>query len=516
MKSALSTFVLRALLLLLCVCVSPAIASTAYAQTDGDLEDDTDIASADDPVKLFERAQDAHARGQLQRAVQLYTQALKLRPEFPEAEFQLAKAFISLERLPDAEQALRRALKSRANWDAAHAALGIVLSLERKDAEAEAALRRAVAVGNKDATTFAALAEIRHRAGDKAGALEMIKRATALDPESAATWIARARIERETGANQDALTSLNRAVALEPDDQITLLERAEIKLDLNDRAGALADLNQIRARLSQTRPAQAQTNGEGANSANAKPDASIAQRALLQLASLLLRAGERTSAQTIFDGLDATTKQTTEAKALQTALSNEASGTSAVASNEPLDVPTLEQLITRDPRNARALGALGAHYRTTDATRSLEYFRRANEIDPQNPDYATGFAAALVQLRRFAEAVQVLRRIIAVVPEDYAAHANLATALDGLKQYREAIAEYEWIRNKRPEIVITEFLLGRAYDLLGEYARALVHYETFVQRADKEANRLDIERVNLRLPTLRNQIKRGEGRKRKD
>lgn len=514
MKSALFTFALRALLLL-CVCVSSVIVSTAYAQTDGDLEDDTDIASADDPVKLFERAQDAHARGQLQRAVQLYTQALKLRPEFPEAELQLAKAFISLERLPDAEQALRRALKSRANWDVAHAALGIVLSLEAKNAEAEAALRRAVALGNKDAATFAALAEIRHRAGDKAGALEMIKRATVLDAESAATWIARARIERETGANQDALTSLNRANALEPDDQITLLERAEIKLDLNDRAGALADLNRIRARLSQNRPAQSQANGEGADGADTKPDAPLDQRATLQLASLLLRAGERTTAQTVFDRLDTTTKQTAEAKALQTALSNDASSTT-VASNEPLDVPALERLITREPRNARALAALGAHYRTTDATRSLEYFRRANEIDPQNPDYATGFAAALVQLRRFAEAVQVLRRIIAVVPEDYAAHANLATALDAMKQYREAVAEYEWIRNKRPEIAITEFLIGRAYDLLGEYASALAHYETFLQRADKVANRLDIERVNLRLPTLRNQIKRGEDRKRKD
>lgn len=513
MKSSLSTFALRTLLML-CIFVSPGIASIAYGQTDGDLEDDTDIASADDPVKLFERAQDAHARGQLSRAVQLYTQALKLRPGFPEAEFQLAKALISLERLPDAEQALRRAIKSRANWDAAHAALGIVLSLGRKDVEAETALRRAVALGNKDATTFAALAELRHRAADKAGALELIKRAALLDPESAAIWIARARIERETGANTDALTSLNRAATIDPEDIHTLLERAEIKLELNDRAGALADLNQLRARLSQNPPTQTQvqtrTNGEARSSG-----ASIDRRAMLQLASLLLRAGERTAAQTVFDRLDLTTKQSAEAKTLQAALSNEGSSATA-ASNEPLDVPALEGLILREPRNARALAALGAHYRTTDAARSLDYFRRANEIDPQNPDYATGFAAALVQLRRFPEAVQVLRRIIVVVPENYAAHANLATALDGLKQYREAINEYEWIRNKRPEVVITYFLLGRAHDLLGEFREALAHYETFLQRADKTANRLDIERVNLRLPSLRNQIKRGEGAKRKD
>src|SRR5215216_3259777 len=43
---------------------------------------------ATDPVRLFERGQSAHARGELEKAIGFYEQALKVRPEFPEAEFQ--------------------------------------------------------------------------------------------------------------------------------------------------------------------------------------------------------------------------------------------------------------------------------------------------------------------------------------------------------------------------------------------------------------------------------------------
>ncbi len=36
-----------------------------------------------DPVKLFEKAQDVHAKGDYQRAIELYDAAIKLKPEFP-------------------------------------------------------------------------------------------------------------------------------------------------------------------------------------------------------------------------------------------------------------------------------------------------------------------------------------------------------------------------------------------------------------------------------------------------
>src|SRR5258708_16235629 len=55
-------------------------ASAAMAQT----VDYTDAESA--PVKLFERAQHAHAKGDPERAPALYEAAIRLRPELPQAQ----------------------------------------------------------------------------------------------------------------------------------------------------------------------------------------------------------------------------------------------------------------------------------------------------------------------------------------------------------------------------------------------------------------------------------------------
>src|SRR5688500_965929 len=78
-------------------------AVSATAQTEEAFGDD-----ATDPVRLFERGQSAHARGELEKALSFYEQALKVRPEFPEAQFQRGNALSSLGKLPEAEAALDR------------------------------------------------------------------------------------------------------------------------------------------------------------------------------------------------------------------------------------------------------------------------------------------------------------------------------------------------------------------------------------------------------------------------
>jgi hypothetical protein len=71
--------------------------------------------------------------------------------------------------------------------------------------------------------------------------------------------------------------------------------------------------------------------------------------------------------------------------------------------------------------------------------------------------------------------------------------------------------EYKWLSRARPELSVVHFFIATAHDRLGEYEAALEAYETFLSRADARVNQLEIEKVNLRLPSLRGQVKRGEG-----
>ncbi len=117
--------------------------------------------------------------------------------------------------------------------------------------------------------------------------------------------------------------------------------------------------------------------------------------------------------------------------------------------------------------------------------------------------------------RRFSEAVIVLRRVLAIAPENYTAHANLATALYELKQFAAALNEYEWLLKAKPDLAVAYYFIATAHDYLGEYQQALSAYENFLARADTKTNQLEVEKIKLRLPSLRRQIQLGEGVKRK-
>jgi tetratricopeptide (TPR) repeat protein len=161
------------------------------------------------------------------------------------------------------------------------------------------------------------------------------------------------------------------------------------------------------------------------------------------------------------------------------------------------------------------LGRLGASYRKDDPARSLDFYRRAAEIQPDAPEYALGYGAALVQARRFAEAAGILRQVVKATPDNYVAHANLATALYESKLYPEAIPEYEWVLNAKPEVTVAHYFIATSHDYLGEYPEALASYEKFLAVADATTNQLEIDKVKLRLPMLRRQIQLKEGAKRK-
>src|SRR5688500_11656664 len=111
----------------------------ATAQTDDPFGD-----SAADPIKMFERGQSAHARGDLEKALEFYEQALKVRPEFPEAEFQRGNALATLGRLAEAEAAFRRAIAQKKNWSLPHSALGALLMRSQRDSDPDQSFRSSI------------------------------------------------------------------------------------------------------------------------------------------------------------------------------------------------------------------------------------------------------------------------------------------------------------------------------------------------------------------------------------
>jgi tetratricopeptide (TPR) repeat protein len=465
---------------LLFVCLSPRVS----AQTEEAFGD-----NATDPVRLFERGQGAHGRGEFEKAIGFYEQALKVRPEFPEAEFQRGNALASLGRLAEAEAAFRLAISYKKNWSLPSSALGALLMRQNRDKEAEQLFRQAIAVDNKDGVALRMLSEIRLRAGDVQEALELAKLATAIPEAPASAWIDLAVAEKANGNKATAKTTLDRVLADEPENLAALWERADLLTDEKNFEPAITDLK---------------------TAARLKPsDKAVMSR----LAHVLQQAGKTEEALAVAKsaGLEIQLPTGGSAGVVGTPEEIEAANSADAATARK----ALEKLVEKNPRNAMLLGRLGASYRTDDPARSLDLYRKASELQPDAPEYALGYGAALVQARRFADAARILSQVVRVTPESYTARANLATALYESKRYQEAIPQYQWILTAKPEVAVVHYFVATAHDYLGEYPEALAAYEKFLATADAKTNQLEIDKVKLRLPSLRRQIKLGEGVKKK-
>jgi tetratricopeptide (TPR) repeat protein len=166
---------------------------------------------------------------------------------------------------------------------------------------------------------------------------------------------------------------------------------------------------------------------------------------------------------------------------------------------------------------------LAALYLPTQPEKALEQYVAASKIEPSQPSHWIGAGSALVKLRRFQEAVGLLRQVLAQNPKDevaYFAHTNLATALFELDDFANAAREFIWIlnhqkdRGDRKRLAITIYFLGICLDKLGDYEQALKAYKQFLALATSE-NQLEIDKVNLRLPSIERQIKDGKGKRKK-
>lgn len=444
-----------------------------------------------DPIRLFERGQNAHAKNDLIAALALYEAALKLRPEFPEAEYQRAVALAGLDRSVDAEKAFAHAIELRQEWSLPYSGLGTLLARLSRDKEAEPLLRRAIQLGAKDFVTLNSLSAIRFRAGDTKEALALAQRASDDENASASAWTWRAAIEHAAGNTEAALLSLEHALQLDPKHIGALRERAALHTGAGAYDKAIDDLKKA---------------------LESKPgDKEIS----LQLARAYGLAGKVDEERRILEAFGQT-QSGPQQSGNEAGVIGSAKEIEAANSDDPkVAQPALEDLIKKNPKSAPLLARLGEVTRLTDPQKSAESYLRANEIDPKNPKYAIGYAAALIRMRRFAEAEPILRRVIAAAPNEYTAHANLALALYELKRFADALPEYLWLAAKRPEVAATYFFIATAHDNLGEYQEALEAYEKFLTQADPIKNKLEVEKTNLRLPRLRDQIKRGQGTKRK-
>jgi len=447
--------------------------ANAFAQDDED--------SSGEAIAFFNKGQDAHERGEFGVAIENYDKALKLIPEFPEAQLQRANAFQSLGKFAEAESAFRRTLELRDDWSLAMAGLGAVLVRRNSFVEAEKYLTRAIEVDDLNFPAYAAMTELRLKTKASKDVLTTLlvklRNLTAKANPAASIWASRAALENALGDRKTALLSTARALEHDPKHQYALATSADIALIEHDPASA----DSFVRRLEALAPESESTKGLRAR--------------------VLVEHGRIDEATALLNSITNPGPEVADLKRQLVAAST-------------TDVATLETQLAADPQSAVILGKLCAAFRVGDPAKALDYCRRASEAEPNSVQPVVGYAAALVQAKRYDDAVVVLRRLLTIAPSNSTVRANLATALFQLKRYPEAKVEFRWLTEQKPDLAIAYYFLAIIHDSLLEFVDAAANYQQFLRLADRDSSKLEVEKVNLRLPVVQKLIKEGKGKKR--
>ena len=117
----------------------------------------------------------------------------------------------------------------------------------------------------------------------------------------------------------------------------------------------------------------------------------------------------------------------------------------------PRGLAAIEPLLASQPRDAAAWTLAGSlRQMAGDAAGAEAALRRALQFDARHVEAMTWLAIALHRQRRWPEAIELQRRVLAVAPEDAGVRYNLALSLEQAGDWRAAVAELERVVAQRP------------------------------------------------------------------
>jgi len=121
---------------------------------------------------------------------------------------------------------------------------------------------------------------------------------------------------------------------------------------------------------------------------------------------------------------------------------------------------------------------------------SLEYFRRAIELDPTLADAHNNLGRALHRLERFEAAEQAYRRCLALRPDYAVGNFNLASVLMDRGRFAEAVTVCRQALRRAPRDAEFLLKLGSAHTHLGEMTAALEAFRAAADAAPENARAL--------------------------
>ena len=134
----------------------------------------------------------------------------------------------------------------------------------------------------------------------------------------------------------------------------------------------------------------------------------------------------------------------------------------------------VDEILAKNPTDAAAWCLKGeAQIRLKDATAALESFNKAIQADKGNINAVVGKANTLAELKKEAEAQELLRQAISMMPTSAVDYLARGAAYRGLGQYEKALADYDEALKRNPNFPEVQMNKGMVFWHRADYASAI-------------------------------------------
>jgi tetratricopeptide (TPR) repeat protein len=440
------------------------------------------------------------ANRQFNEAVIEYGRATQERPEWGEAHYKRAQAYMATDDVSKAFAAYAKAADIDGHNVDAQIQAGTLLLMAGQYEGAQRYAERAIHVAAENAAAHTllgnALAGLRHTPR----AIKEIEQALALDPAYAPAWTALGAAQLRAGARKEAAAAFTRAVALAPasiDARLALAQYHWAAGEIGDAERVLRDALAIDGEHAATHHALALLLLSSRRSDEAEPHFKALARDVdgqLALADYYVLLNRRQRALEVLAPLkDQKNAAHRRAARLRIAAIGYESGDKAGA-YRLVDELIVEQPKQEEPKLAKARFLL----RDRDATQAARYARDVLKGNSESvpAHYTVGLSALAVN--NLAEAESAFRQVTRINPRAAAAHLQLARIHLAQGDAAKAVVASSSATRLTPDDPNTAILMARSLRAAGELTRADRQLATDIKNHPRSAA-LYLERGALSL-----------------
>lgn len=353
-----------------------------------------------------------------------------LTPETSAAfEYTIGSLYLQSGDRESAMEMYRLAIEKFPGFFRAYQNLGFALVQDGEYEEAKPMLIEAIEIGGGNGTLFGLLGYCFLNTGDTSLSLDAYRQALLFQPKSSDWLLGKLNSLLDLQMNDEAIGMLSDLIEKNPSEANFWMMQANAYMGSRDFEKALANLELV-SRMGSASPASLALLGdiflnEGLADlavdryAEAGKTGDLPLSKMLSAAEGLAQRGSVKQSLDLVAEIEAAYSSTISPKDELALLNLKASGAVAQGENDTAS-EILEQIVSKDPLNGKALLLLGDLYKNLGETeKAMIQYERASKVKGFEPKALIALARLEVGLKQYKSAIENLRRANALEPKDY-------------------------------------------------------------------------------------------------